>query len=274
MRRTLSLTVAAGLLALGAAPFIAPAAQAASTGTVTVVHGIPGVDVDVYVDGKDALPDFKPGTVTAPLTLPSGPHEIKIFKTGQGPSGTPVIAQSVTLPAGANVSLVAHLTASGSVSPTLAVFVNDTAPIAAGKGRVTVRHVAAAPAVKVTADGATLIASLSNPDQATATVPAKTYTVGVAAASGGADVFSGPLPVAAGADTIVYAYGSLADKTFAVATQKVSGLAAAPTAVSAGGGADAPAAPGFPVWALVLVAAAAIGALASGGRLVAARTRR
>ena len=117
------------------------------------------------------------------------------------------------------------------------MFVNDTSTIAAGKGRVTVRHVAAAPAVKVTADGATLIKSLSNPNEATAVVGAKTYSVAVSPASGGASVFSGDVPVAAGADTIVYAYGSLSDDTFAVATQSINDLGGAPSSVAAGGGA-------------------------------------
>ena len=273
MRRIASVVAAAGLLALAGGVTATTSAHAASTGTVTVVHGIPGVTVDVYVDGKDALPGFKPGTVTKPITLPAGSHTIKIFKTGEGPSGTAVIKDSVNLPAGANASLVAYLKADGSVSPKLAVFVNDTSSIAAGKGRVTVRHVAAAPAVAVAADGATIIKSLSNPNGASATVPAKSYTVKVSAASGGPAVFTGKVPVAAGADTIVYAYGSLADSTFAVATQSINGLAAAPTAVAAGGGALAPSGTAFPLWALLLTGAAGLVALASGRRVVLARRR-
>ena len=274
MRRTLALTLAAGLMAAGAAGLLAPSANAAQTGTVTVVHGIPGVNVDVYVDGAKALTDFKPGTVTKPITLPAGTHAVKIFKTGQGPSGTAVITDSVVLPAGANASLVAYLKADGSVSPKLAVFVNNTARIAAGQGRVTVRHVAAAPAVKVTADGATLIASLANPAEATATVPAKTYTVAVSPSAGGAAVFTGPLPAAAGADTIVYAYGSATDGTFKVAVQSIGGLGSVPNAVAAGGGGLAGGAGGVPMWALVLMVAAGIAALASGGSLVRSRVGR
>ena len=45
------------------------------TGTVTVVHGVPGLTVDVYVNGGLTLPDFAPGTITDPLTLPAFTRE-------------------------------------------------------------------------------------------------------------------------------------------------------------------------------------------------------
>ena len=79
-----------------------PAGAAASDGTVYVVHGIPGVSVDVYVNDAKTLPDFAPGKVAGPLTLPAGAYAIKIFKTGDNPaSATAVIDTNVTLPAGA-----------------------------------------------------------------------------------------------------------------------------------------------------------------------------
>ena len=54
-----------------------------------------------------------------------------------------------------------------------------------------------------------------------ADVPAATYKVAVKA--GMTTVFSTSLPVTAGANTIVYAYGTY-PKTFAVAVQKITGL--------------------------------------------------
>lgn len=261
--RTLIAAAAIGFIASTGA---ATPAQAADDGTVTVVHGIPGLDVDVYVNGDNTLADFKPGTVTDPLTLPAGDYTIDIYKTGEGPDGsggTAAISDKVTLPAGANVSLVAYLTPEGTPSSTLAVFANDTAAVDAGDARVTVRHVAAAPAVKVTADDATLIASLSNPDQAAAEVPAKTYAVAVAPASGGAAVFSTDLALPEGTNTIVYAYGSLADDTFAVATQSISGLGGTPTGVPAGEGT---ANTSNSVWLLALAATAFLGAAWSARR--------
>ena len=54
-----------------------------------------------------------------------------------------------------NYTAVAHLTEGGD--PTATLFTNDTAPLAAGQGRLTVRHVAAAPAVDVLAGGSPVI---------------------------------------------------------------------------------------------------------------------
>ena len=34
------------------------------------MHGVPGATVDVYVDGKVLLKNFKPGTLTDPQMLP------------------------------------------------------------------------------------------------------------------------------------------------------------------------------------------------------------
>lgn len=267
--RTLIAAGALGLLAATGVTFASPA-QAADEGTVTVVHGIPGLDVDVYVNGENTLPDFKPGTVTDPLTLPAGEYKIDIYKTGEGPdgsNGTAAISDTVTLPAGANVSLVAYLTPEGTPSATLAVFVNDTSAVDAGDARVKVRHVAAAPAVKVTADDATLIESLSNPDQAAAEVPTKTYAVAVAPASGGAAVFTTDLALPEGTNTIVYAYGSLTEETFAVTTQSISGLSGAPTGVPAGEGSGS----GTNLtWMLAVAAVALVGAGWSARRLMTA----
>jgi hypothetical protein len=267
-----TMIVAGGIGLLAAAGMTAPAV-AADDGTVTVVHGIPGLDVDVYVNGENTLPNFKPGTVTDPLTLPAGDYTVEIYKTGEGPDGskgTAAITDKVTLPAGANVSLVAYLTPQGTPSPKLGVFVNDTKTIEAGDARVTVRHVAAAPAVTVTADGTTLIASLSNPDQGTADVPAKSYAVAVAPAAGGAAVFSTDLDLPEGNSTIVYAYGSLADNTFAVASQSISGLGASPSGVPAGEGTDRTAGS---AWLLALAAVALFGALWSARRWNTAQRR-
>ena len=63
-----------------------PAGAAAGDGTVYVVHGIPGVTVDVYVNGTNTLPNFAPGKVAGPLSLPAGSYAIKIFKAGADPA--------------------------------------------------------------------------------------------------------------------------------------------------------------------------------------------
>jgi len=205
-------------------------AGAQSTGTVTVVHGVQGLTVDVYVNGELTLEDFAPKTVTDPLQLPAGNYEIKIFAANSDPAtATPAITGSATLPAGANASIVAHLTAAGA--PTLSVFVNDVAPIAAGKARLVVRHAAAAPAVDVLVDGSPALTNLANPNEAKAEVPAGTYAAAVAA-TGTTTPVIGPanLTLQAGTAYFVYAIGSLQDENLELVIQTIAGLAAPPPA--------------------------------------------
>ena len=110
--RKLVLLFGAGLVAI-LSMLAAPAGAQQATGTVTVIHGIPGLTVDVYVDGTLTLEDFAPDTVTAPLELPAGTYQIAIRPANAAADSAPVLAGSATLPAGANASIVAHLDANG-----------------------------------------------------------------------------------------------------------------------------------------------------------------
>jgi hypothetical protein len=216
--RLLALVALAVAVTLGAA---APSSAQAGTGTVTVIHGIPGVTVDVYVNGDPTLEDFAPETVTDPLELPAGDYTIDVRAAGADPAEAPLFSGSASLPAGANVTLIAHLTEGGD--PTLGVFVNDTAPTAAGEGRLVVRHTAAAPAVDVLAGGSPVISGLTNPNEETLSLPAATVSAAVAAA-GTTDPVLGPVdvPVVAGQVTIVYAIGSLEDDSLGAVVQTLT----------------------------------------------------
>lgn len=287
MRRTSALVALLALSALAVAG-LGPAAGAQSgTGTVTVIHGVPGVDVDVYVDGEVALEGFTPETVTDPIELPAGDHQVDIRPAGADPADDPIISGSASLPAGANATLIAHLTADGT--PTLSAFVNDTSPTAAGEGRLVVRHTAAAPAVDVLSDGTAVVSGLANPDEATLDLPAGTVPAAVAAA-GTTEPVIGPVdvPVVAGQVTTVYAIGSLEDDTLGAVVQTITvGEEQAPTddttpdevpvpdGVPAGGSGDAAdRGPAFPTTAALVVAGGALLALALSVRsLAAARGR-
>ena len=263
-----------GLAGLGllAAPTGTASAQT-SNGTVTVVHGVPDLPVDVYVNGEATLTNFAPQTVTDPLELPAGEYEIEIRPAGEPAESEPAIAGSASLPAGANASIVAHLDAAGS--PTLSVFVNDMTPTAAGNGRLVVRHTAAAPAVDVLAGGALVFENLSNPNEAKADVPADTYSASVAA-TGTTDPVIGPadLPVAEGQATIVYAIGSLEAGNLGVAVQTIGGLHSAPAAVPSGsGGLADEAGATASAWMFVVAAAGLAGLGLTAPRLVAALRR-
>jgi len=268
----LAALVAAATVAVAPLALAAGTAQAASSSdaVVAVFHGIPGVTVDVYVDNKLTLPHFTPGTMAGPLNLPAGTYSVKITAAGK-PSDVLIGPASIPVAAGGNYTIAAYLTAAGK--PTAGAFMNDTSTLPAGQARVTVRHLAQAPAVKITANGATLIPSLSNGASASAVVPAATYTVGVAPAAGGAAVLTTPLPLPAGTNTIVYAWGDLAGGSFKVATQSITGLGAMPGSVPAGQVGLAHDTSGLPQWAVLAVGAAVALAAASAWRLAGSRQR-
>ena len=139
----------------------------------------------------------------------------------------------MAVPAGANATVVAHLTEDGS--PVLTPFVNDVSAVPAGQARVTVRHTAAAPAVDVRAGGAVVVPGLTNPDEATLTVPAGTVSADVVLA-GTDTVAIGPAdldPRRGHHDTIVYAWGS-ADAGYQLAVQTITGAHSAPSGVPGG----------------------------------------
>lgn len=268
--------VLAGVLAAAfALASIATVGAQAGTGTVTVIHGVPGLTVDVYVNGDLTLEDFAPDTVTDPLELPAGTYDVEAFAAGADPeSDDPAITGSMTLPAGANASVIAHLDAAGA--PTLSVFVNDTSEIASGEARLVVRHTAAAPAVDVLADGGALITDLANPDEAQADVPAGTYAVSVDAA-GTTDPVIGPvdLTLDAGTAYAVYAVGSLEGENLDVLVQTISGLAAAASSESlpsAGFGTTGDSSNWTAVWLAIGLGALGV-ALVGGSAAVAARIR-
>jgi hypothetical protein len=251
--------VAAGLLMAGV-PVVGTQAAPAANATVSVLHGVPGATVDVYANGEKLLTNFKPGTLTDPLQLPEGEYDLKV--TAAGKTAALIQANDVAVPGGANVTVVAHLDASGK--PVLTPYVNDTSKLAAGQARITVRHTAAAPAVDVRAGGKPVFKGLTNPKEAKADLPAGTVKADVVLA-GTSTVALGPADVdlKEGTNTIVYAWGSAADKNLKLAVQTIDGLHGNPSGVPGGTGGQA-AQHQLPV-APVLAAAVLLLALLGGG---------
>ena len=272
MKRHIALAAAAGL-ALTLTPMSAQAAP--GDATVSVLHAVPGLTVDVYANGDELIPDFKPGTLSDPLTLPAGSYDLEVFAAGDDPeSADPAIeANGVEVPEGANATVVAHLDADGN--PQLTPFVNDTSKTAPGEARLTARHTAAAPAVDVRADGDVLFADVVNPKEGKIDVPAGAYSADVVLA-GTSDVAIGPadLDLAEGTNTIVYAWGSAEEDNLEFAVQTIDGLHQAPGGVPGGEAGLAPESDTFPAWALLL-GLASVGALGVAGRqLMSARSGR
>ena len=228
-----SIRAAGAVGAAGALVLLATPATAADTATVSVLHAIPDTPVDVYANGERLIDDFQPGTLTDPLQLPAGSYDLALYPAdAPDASGNPLLsADGVAVPAGANATVVAHLTAEGQ--PALTPFVNDVSAVPAGQARITVRHTAAAPAVDVRAGGAVVVPGLENPDEATLTVPAGTVSADVVVA-GTDTVAIGPadLTLAEGTTNIVYAWG--AEGGYQLAVQTISGGHSAPSGVPGG----------------------------------------
>lgn len=271
--RSLRALAATGALAVGLATGVALAAPSSAAGTsqVSVLHAVPGLTVDVYANGNKLLSNFKPGTLTDPVALPEGSYNLAVFAAGKGPSGTPAIeAKGVKVPAGANITVVAHLTADGK--PTLTPYVNDVSPVKAGQARITVRHDAAAPAVDVRAAGTPVFKGLENPEEVKADLPAGTVKADVVLA-GTDTVAIGPadVPLKEGTNTIVYAWGSAADKNLKLAVQQISGLHGNPDSVPSGTGGLVD--DGLPLPLVALTVAAAAGAMVASRRIAVAAKR-
>ncbi len=230
-----------GVAALATLGLAAPAnATAAETFDLYVVHGVPGeadFPVDIYANGAPVagLQDVTFGTVTGnPLELPAGDYLIEVFPGDANGEGDPALAfpEPASIPAGASLTVVAHLNAEGG--PVLTVFENNVDAIAAGEARLTVRHTAAAPAVDVIAGGAALspFTNVSNPTGADADIPAGAVEAGVAL-TGTTDIVDGlgpaELPLAAGTNTMVHAIGSAADGNLELAVITISGLGDTPS---------------------------------------------
>ena len=222
-RAVLSGIAAAALLTVGlvAPAQAAPAGHSSGTAKVSVLHAVPKTPVDVYLNHKRILNDFQPGTLAGPLTVKAGTYTVSITAATAKNDKHPVIGPvKLKFAAHRDYTVAAHLTPAGK--PTATLYLNTLKKTPKGEGRLIVRHIAAAPAVDVYANGALSMRHLTNPKQSKLNVPVGTYHVAVTLAGSKAPVI-GPAPVKikANADTIVYAWGSAAQGDLTVALQTV-----------------------------------------------------
>ena len=222
-------------LALVVALFSLMLAQPASAqdATIMLAHGIPDTNVDVVVDGAVALENVAFSDMTD-LSAFAGMTLVALTVNLTGTDTVAIDIGDFAVPASGNYTVIAHLDAAGG--PTVSVFVNDTSEIAAGSGRLVVRHTAAAPNVDILANGAVAFADVPNGAEGQADLAAGTVTAEVVPAGASEPVVIGPadLPVTEGSSLIVYAVGSLEAGNLGVLTQSIDGLGAAPSAVNTG----------------------------------------
>ena len=203
-------------------------ASAAEAGRVFIIHGIPGVPVDVYatvagapIPATPSIAGFQPKQI-ADLTAGPVTVDIRIFAAGANPqTASPVIAVlGAAVPGPGEISILAHLDATGA--PTATIYTNDNSAPLPGAARVSVRHAAQAPAVQLVAGGVPKLA-LTNPYFGDLEVPA-----GVALPlqlqvpfSGAAITPTATLAFNAGVRYFVYAIGSVSGGTFDFIVQAV-----------------------------------------------------
>jgi len=267
MKKLLAALAAALMLAV----FTVPAVNAQDDATIMLLHGIPDTDVDVVAGGEVAIAGFAFGdmedlSALAGTTLPG----VQVVLAGT--EDVAIDIGDLALPDSGNTTIVAHLDAEGT--PAVAVFTNDTSEIAAGEGRLTVRHAAAAPEVDILANGEVAFAAVPNGAEGVVDLPAGTITAEVVPAGATEPVVIGPaeLPIAEGTSLIVYAVGSLEGETLQVLTQSIEGLGSAPAAVNTGNSPVSQSG-GLPVAALAGIALAGLAVVGVGGRRLAAVRR-
>ncbi len=211
------LLVGAALIAATAVTASMPAA-AQDAPTVALVHGIPGVPVDVFVDGQPVLTGFEPGTVQDV----SGLAGQTLADVEVRAAGTPDVLigplAELDVPDTGSTSIVAHLDEDGT--PTITVFENNTNVLPGGFGRLTVRHTAAVPPVDLVAGDARPVEGLENGGSMDLDLQAGTITGAQIVTTDGDPVAEVPtLELVEGASLIVYVVGSPDDGTLTFYTE-------------------------------------------------------
>lgn len=173
-KRFLGLLVAASM----AMPILGATPASAADASLNVVHGIPGADVNVCVNGGEAISDFTYGEVVTDVPLAGGTYSFKIVAASDDCSDAGILAaDGIDLAGGKDYTAVAYLEADGT--PALGLYTNASKAVAKGTARLLVRHNAAAPAVDVWANGAQLVSDFHNGETAKAIVPQGVYAAWV-----------------------------------------------------------------------------------------------
>jgi len=202
------LTLAGLVTGMGAA------GAAKGTGQVFLVQAIEGQTLKIQVDGATVAAAAAPKSVIGPLTLAAGSHVVT-YASGS----KTLVSARFQMVAGNSQDVVAHIMADANMSPVVTVFVNDTSPVAAGKTRLVVSHVAEAPPADIRVDGVPLFRNVANGESLSLVVPAKDVTVDVVPTATTGKAILGPvsLSLEAGTLTRVFAMGdATAGKTDAI----------------------------------------------------------
>jgi hypothetical protein len=195
--------------AVAAAASLHPSAQARDsgpkTGRIVVVQALPGVAVNVAVDGKVVDRQAKVGAVLGPYSLAPGKHQVRFTDS----SGDVRLATSVEVASGSSSDVVVHRPAAVAGQPVVNSYRTPQGPIGPGKARVLIAHTATVAPADVRVDGKVVFRDIANGEYATADVPAGTHRVALLPTGLANPPILGPLTLtlAPGTVTNVYAVG-------------------------------------------------------------------
>ncbi|MBL7489992.1 DUF4397 domain-containing protein [Frankia sp. AgB1.9] len=221
-----------GVPALASPAAAAPAAATTATGTVTLVHGLPGVVADVTVDGKEVIKSFAPERITDPLSLPAGVHQFAVRPTGAAPTSAPAVSGSFAIAAGSRLSVAVGLDAAGQ--PMAHVYDDAASGLAAGAAGVIVRNVADVADARASLDGAPLggtagAGSVVNSSQRATVATTGSHTVTVTDTAGTTTLVKAQtVPVRPSTASVLYLIGRpgsytwLADQVATVTPDRVN----------------------------------------------------
>lgn len=253
-----ALTGLIGALALGLAFTGAGASAQSGDARLRVLHASPDApNVDVYLDGTEAVSDLAFNAITGYVTVPAGAHAVQVFPAAANGAGTPVIdVPSLTLAAGTDYT-VAAVGEVASIEP-LVLTDNNAAP-AAGKAHIRVVHLSPdAPNVDIYAAGAGVVV----PDLAFKAagnylpLDAASYDLEVRAAGASTAVLSLPgTALEAGKVYTAFAVGLAAGQPALSVKLTTDAITQQPTASAAGlpssGGTPPSSGSDLPVWIIV-----------------------
>jgi hypothetical protein len=268
--RMLAVLTAGALLTLPATSALADEHTADCDAEVVVVHGVPGLTVDIQVNGETAIEGFEFGDVVQ-TTLPPDNYSI----TANDPdTGEELLLLGIegALQAGWSYTVAAYLSLSPDLdaNPTLLAWINETD--ATG---IQPFHLADFGAVAIVADGAIALDDVENGNTARIDVPGGTTVPGVGIAPAGSTEVAIDLgDVTVPDDGVVLAYAIGPDEgeelptVVTAETDGLRGCPEAPTEVDSGTGGLA--ADRLPLGVAALMA---LGALVLAAPVVARRRR-
>ena len=203
------------------------AEPAAPPAQVALIQALPGVDIDMAVDGEPVGQGVPLGDVVD-VPLEAGSHELSFTDA----DGAIDVVSTLRVEPGTSTDVVLHLPAEVDGDPVVNSYQTPSSSIGAGEARVVLAHTATAAPADVHVDGQVVFTNIANGEYAEADVPAGTHSVALLPTGSSSGPILGPLEVELEPRTVtsVYAYGNPSDRSMNVIV-RVSALDADGVAV-------------------------------------------